>query len=327
MSELMAPMLQRRAFGDRDAILVTPEADGFRLMRRVKGRLQPASAGHAGEDELRGVLADRKSREGLVMVLPDPLLVREVVLPLAAEANLDQVLRYEMDRLTPFTPDQVFFSHRVLAHDRAQGLVRVEMALAIRAQVSPWLEALRAAGAAPDTLEGVGPDRHQRQISLVAPDPKRLARARRAARMSAAFCLVMAAAVLVFPLVRQSLALNEVETRIAAYRPRVQEVEALRRRVLSGAAGAGQIAVLREKAMLAVQVLGTLTDALPDDTWLTSLSLHQTRLVLEGRAAAASKLIAVLAAEPRLKDPAFAAPVVRAENGTDIFTIQAGVGS
>ncbi len=327
MAELAAPMLRPFMRGVPDALLVVPSPEGFRLTRRQKGRLQPLPAAVLDDERLRRGLQDRRRGEALAMTLPEPLLLREAALPSAAEANLDRVLRYEMDRLTPFTTDQVYFTHRVLSHDRARGLLRVELALALKARVQPWLDALSPFGAVPLSLEGVGPDGRARTISLLDPDPAGATRARMVSRLGAIICAALALATIIYPVVRQSMALDDANTRIAALRPRVNEVEALRRRLLSGAAGAGQITVARERAALAVQALGTLTDALPDDTWLTSLTLRQTRLVLEGRAAAASKLIAVLAAEPRLKDPAFAAPVVRADNGTDIFTIQAGFGS
>jgi general secretion pathway protein L len=69
-----------------------------------------------------------------------------------------------------------------------------------------------------------------------------------------------------------------------------------------------------------------LTDTLPDDTWLSSLTLRQRTLVMEGHSTASTKLIAGMAAEPRLHDPAFAAPVLRDENGGEVFTIRAGYG-
>jgi hypothetical protein len=47
---------------------------------------------------------------------------------------------------------------------------------------------------------------------------------------------------------------------------------------------------------------------------------------MEGHSAAATKLITSMAAESHFKNPSFAAPVVRADNGQDIFTIQAGYG-
>ena len=40
-------------------------------------------------------------------------------MPAATEENLPQVLSFEMDRLTPFRSDEVYFDHRVVGRDRA----------------------------------------------------------------------------------------------------------------------------------------------------------------------------------------------------------------
>jgi general secretion pathway protein L len=133
--------------------------------------------------------------------------------------------------------------------------------------------------------------------------------------------------VIAVPFIRQSLALADVDAQIAALRPRIDQVDALRRQIAAGSAGAGRIAAARERGTVALRVLGDLTDLLPDDTYLTSVALRRTQLTIEGHSTAATKLIAAMAADPQLKNPAFGAPVVRAENGTDIFTIQAGFGS
>jgi general secretion pathway protein L len=73
-------------------------------------------------------------------------------------------------------------------------------------------------------------------------------------------------------------------------------------------------------------MLNVLTNTLPDDTWLTSLTLRQRTVLLDGHSTASTKLIEAMAAEPRLHDPAFAAPVLRGENGGEVFTIQARFG-
>ena len=60
----------------------------------------------------RAATAAIRQRAGRVILRPDPaaVLERNVMLPLAAEHDVSRVLRYEMDRLTPFTAEQVFWS-------------------------------------------------------------------------------------------------------------------------------------------------------------------------------------------------------------------------
>ncbi len=238
---------------------------------------------------------------------PVRVLTCEAALPFAAQAGLDRVLRYEMDRLTPFQAEDVFFSHRVLARDRTRGLLQVEIAVAPRRWVQPLLDRLRLSGLAPVALEAPAQDGIARRIGIVRTDPGREARRVLVTRLAIAGCAMLALAVVALPLVRQSLALADAEDRIAELKPRVQQVEDLRRRIARGSAGAERIVAARAHAIAPLQMLGLLTDVLPDDTWLSSVALHQRKLVLEGHSAAATKLIAAMASEARLHNPAFAA--------------------
>jgi len=79
-------------------------------------------------------------------------LARRVAMPAATEENLRQVLAFEMDRLTPFRADEVYFDYRVLARDAAAGQLSVLLALAKRDLVDARVAALRALGA---SVQGV----------------------------------------------------------------------------------------------------------------------------------------------------------------------------
>ena len=75
-----------------------------------------------------------------------------------------------------------------------------------------------------------------------------------------------------------------------------------------------------------LRVLADLTDILPDDTSLIELSLRDRALSIAGQSAAAARLIPALAADPAIRNPAFAAPVTRNElSGIEDFSIRAEV--
>jgi general secretion pathway protein L len=265
--------------------------------------------------------------------LDQPFLVRRTTFPLAAAADLDQLLHYEMDRLTPFAAADVLYSHRVAARDIAAGTLAVDIAVVPKAWVRDPLQRLAALSIRPEALEAstdefpTGLTPGIARIALDHDDPAHRARVRLGWRAAIGASVALAAAVVMVPLIRQSLALADVDARIAALRPGMDQVDAMRRQIAAGSAGAGQIAAARERGTVALRALGILTDLMPDDTWLTSIALHHNQLTIEGHSTAATKLIAAMTADPQLKNPAFGAPVVRAENGTDIFTIQAGFGS
>ena len=54
--------------------------------------------------------------------------------------------------------------------------------------------------------------------------------------------------------------------------------------------------------------IAAVTDILPDDTWLTELTLRQRRPGMAGRSTSAARLTGLLSADPTINDTAFAAP-------------------
>jgi len=316
-----------------DALLVRvtsptelPGIGEIELVRRRGGVLTPLgrfALDGAGAEAARRVRAGQGQRLPLVLSLAaQPLLAREVVLPLAAEQGLQTALRFEMDRLTPFRPEEVWWDCTRLRRDRGRGVLVVDMTLVPRTAVGKPLDALGQAGLVPVALEGLLPDGRPRRIALDQADPARAARTRRLLLLAGGVCAALAVTVVAVPVLRQSLALQEAEDEIAALRPRMAAVEALRRR-LAGDGGAGAPAAARARAGDTLQALATLTDLLPDNTSLTSLSLHHGRLRMEGVSAVATHLIGALSDEPRIRNPGFAAPVVRGDDGGDVFAIEA----
>jgi general secretion pathway protein L len=271
------------------------------------------------------MVLERPGKETIVLVVNKPPLVREIRLPVAAQRGLNQVLDYEMDQFTPFRASEVFFSYRILEQAHGSTEIDVEIILIPKSWVQVLLDRLEALAVTPISIEVRLRDGGMHQIPIRRTDPARQARDRLLRRTVWTVTAALAVAAVAFPVVRQSLALASAEDRVAELRPKVEEAETLRRRLAAESEGASRIAALRQAAGAPLEILADLTDVIPDDTFLTSLTLRRDRLVVEGHSAAATRLIAALAAQKRLRNPSFAAPVVRSENGDQIFTIQSEV--
>jgi general secretion pathway protein L len=257
------------------------------------------------------------------------VLCKTVTLPLAAERQLDQVLAFEMDRETPFGPDEIFWSHRVAQRDRSRGQLAVRLLLVPRVTLDALLGALGRVGILPKRAEiGDGPDQGC-YLPLGADggglhDPMR----RRLLRWpAAALCVGLAVAVVALPFARQASALAALDEEIAGGRSAAGEAEKLRQEIDRLTGTAGLIESERDKAGRPLITIAALTRLLPDDTYLTELQMQQHRVTLSGRSAGASRLIGALAAGNQLRNPAFAAPVTRIEAAkAELFTITAEVG-
>lgn len=296
------------------------------VLARRKGRdaaLGRFALDPAGIAALRAAVAGQGA--GAVLRLPPELLLeQQVALPIAAERDPERVLSYEMDRITPFKADELFWTWTVERRDRAQGRLHLRLSLVPKARLTPALDALRDAGLRPAALEAGVPGGLVRRVALDRPPPARWRR--RSLAVASGACALLAVAAVAVPFGTQSVRSAEVERRIAALRPQADEAEGLRRRILSSAAGTDVFAEQRARVGDALATLAALTDVLPDDTFLTELTMRTRMVTMTGQSAGAARLIAALAAERSIRNPAFAAPVTRNE-GTrgEGFSIRAEV--
>jgi general secretion pathway protein L len=255
------------------------------------------------------------------------MLERQAVLPLSAELDLDGVLRHEMDRLTPFHIDEVLWDCTVARRDRERGRIHARVRIVPLRQVEPLLNSLRRVGLIPVRIQATGFG-ETRSVPIADAGSKQ-ARNRRRVTAGLQFCTgalaVMAAAML---FVLQAIARNDIEARIDAMRPQVTEAETLRKVIARGASTADIITATRAEVGNLLQAVAVLTEVLPDDTHLTQLAISQRKVSINGRSAAAARLIGVLAAHPLLHNPAFPSPVLRNEtNSGEVFSIRVEVGS
>ena len=248
---------------------------------------------------------------------PGAVLRREVVLPLATGRDLTAVLGFEMDRLTPFAADEVYWSVSRLSHDRARAKLKLTLSIALRAQVDSLRTALGRINVTPSFIET-----ETGRLPHGTPGRQPGWRLQQALF---ALCGVLALACLATPFLHQQMALDAAAQEVANVTPAANRAQVLRRQLTAAAQGRAAIAAARH-AGDALQVLSLLTAALPDDTWLSDLTLKAGDLTFDGQSANAAQLIGLLSAVPGLRNPSFTAPVTRtSDSKADLFSLHVTV--
>jgi general secretion pathway protein L len=332
LADLLPQRWRQSVLTSVDALVVAPTGpldrgpDSVAVGLRQHGR--EASLGRFGLDAASLRTLPHAAGRPAVLRLPQAdLLAKTVVLPLAAERELDQVLAFEMDRETPFKSDELYWNHRVEAIDRQNGRLSVRLLLLPKANLAVLLASLNQAGIMPRRVEiADGPDEGF-YLPLDGTDGGLRHPYRRLLWPAAACCALLALGAVATPFVRQSVALAALDREIAVGRSAAPEVESLRREIDRLAGNADLVTSERSKTGRPLEVLAAATRILPDDTYLTEMELRQRKVTLSGRSAAAARLIGALAADSSFRNPAFAAPVTRIEAlRAEIFTINAEVG-
>ena len=152
-----------------------------------------------------------------------------------------------------------------------------------------------------------------RPLDLLPPAlrPRRVTRAQGLTLGLATVTALLLVTALLVPGLRDQRHLRRLDREISRLDPQVRAVEGVVRDLERKRKLLGTITGLETSALRPLPVLRELTDLMPTDTWLTTLSLDQKGVELTGQAAAASALIPLLENSSRLERVEFASPVTR----------------
>lgn len=327
------PMRLRRALGvDRGRLLMQPVGEEVRLCLQREGTIReigllPRTLDMLADDPLAEILTP--AALGLPRWLLVPAagsLVRRMALPAAAADRLRDVVRFEIDRQTPFAPEAVMFDARLLGRRNGDGQLDVELVAAPRSTVEPQLERLGPLASRLAGIDVLDPDGLPRGVNLL--DAAARGRQRDAwqawNRVLAAVALMAVAAMLLTTLDNRRAAADALEAAVKE-RARPARSAAEQRRALAVLVeGQAFLDRRRAQAPAAVEVVDELTRRLPDGTYLEKLALENDRMTLIGLSNDAASLVGRLQGSTLWRSPALAGALQPdPSTGRDRFTLTA----
>jgi general secretion pathway protein L len=244
-----------------------------------------------------------------------------VSFPAQVRDNLAQVVRYEIDRLSPFQADQVYFDFRLRSEPAGPGKVGVDLAICRRDDARVWLGRVRGSGTPVDaiTWEGAWP---KANLLPVGERPRRRGRFFNLSLLLLGIVLILGAVAFATPLWQKQRFRAELLGQVQALKPKADRVfqtrDALER------ARKGSVAVLERKAdqPLVIDLLRVLTARLPDDTWVQNLDMRDGQVQIRGESGQATALLGLLEKAPGISAVTFSSPVVQvATTGRERFHI------
>jgi len=322
---------------------VADGALGFRESARIPLSGDPADVANAGRAAVAalprlgygGPVAEAKV---VVALPPGQVLRKTITLPAAVEESLEQALAFDLDRHTPFKPDEVYFDAVVIGRDPAKNEIRVDWTAALRSVVDQARRRVESWGA---TVVGVTPEAPAGAAALAGatlnllPEEERPNGAvwRRLA-LWVPLALIAAVAVLAVALPIWQKRGYTIALMQTADQARVQaEASNALRDQLEQLTGDYNFALQRKYAFpAAMQLVDDVTRLLPDDTWLTQLEVKTTargkeprrELGLRGESVNAGRLISLLEESKTFEQAAPRSPTTKIQPGPgEIFDVSA----
>lgn len=266
--------------------------------------------------------ATRGNKRVVLLIPEDAGLQRQVELPIAAEAHLDAVAANELDRWTPWRPDQAVFSAKVLERSQALGKIVVELTAVPHFVFSEASELLKDAGLA---LIGILRARRGQANQFVEIQAESGSSARfqrlKVGGLALAGGIIL---ILVAAFVQKIIAINTLEARLTEIAGEVEATQKLveESRVLALRAGyADEVKSARPSAIV---VLNALSAMLPDNCWLEQMSMEGDKLQIQGHAQDALSLLSLLNSSGQFTDVKFESEIVAdPEAGSESFNLNA----
>ena len=271
-------------------------------------------------------VAFRGSRVELVMA-PGQVLFRSLDFPKQAEEFLDGMIRTQIDRLTPWSPEEAAFGW---SSPSPSGQERIELTLAAtsKQEIEPLIQFATGLGAQSLTAFAAPPangstqekirvlDRSLRGATSHGLDTPRTLRV----------VLLSATAAAAISLLAGAYFGDGFDTEQQQLMQRVSQRRAALRLGPDGGSAFGLLAKRKQTSPSTVVVFEALSKALPDGTYVTELRIDGDKVQVVGMTQDAPSLIRLLEKSPQFARATFFAPTTRAQNAPgEQFHIEARI--
>ncbi len=233
-------------------------------------------------------------------------IVKTADFPPTVRENLSDVISYELDRLTPLTPERAFYDFRLLPGDSAR--ICIELAAAKSETIQPYLDALAQKGLTIHRIAVSGAE----GMNLL--DKGR----HHAPKTPIALTLVLLTVLIALGLLRLVSPLQIEERRIAAIdaeiasrKGEVGKIESLKKEIDAAGQEINAIRGFKTSRPVMLDLLREMTRVLPKNVWLSRVRFTESTVEIEGYAASATDIVPKLEASGYFKKVEFSSPTFR----------------
>lgn len=303
----LLPESIRQAFSDKSGFLLLTAKDGFIELDYALGDEKPQALaslklddeGQAQYEALR-LTDERIAKARPVLRLGEHHAIsRPLILPKAAEENLNQVMAYELDRYTPFTSEQVYYAIKKNPQQNPDS-ISFELIVTPKQQLDEICDTLKNWGIQPLRADYEGLpnrlDNGHADYNLL-PESRRKKRDRtglflQSSLIAGAVSLLVIAIAL--PVWLEYSAVSMLEEQIKKISKEALVVSEMREEIDKIHESNDWLIARKTEQPPTVEMLNTLSLLLKDDTWLNQLRYRNKKLTLQGFSSVASTLIGTL---------------------------------
>lgn len=296
-----------------DGDLVSVLYDGSESIEKVPFT-QAALSTHDWSDTLARI--KHSSCPVLFLLEPHQIFSKQLTLPMDSEKNLDQLLAYDMDRLTPMDVSQVYYDFRITHRDKSSKTITVSIYIVQRHTVDELIHLL---GLTPLPVHGIDvardiPSGFSIQAINVLPKKHRATVAWQGLSASVSLTLIVVFIIGMGQFYSVSYKNEQIahwSQKVSTSLPSTTAMVDLKKQVDEAEDAAQFILTQRNGAQAISGVLHRLTQVLPDTTYIEQLYIKNNEVELHGLSTAAASLIPLLEKSPWFSEATLRAAIVQ----------------
>ncbi|WP_428033787.1 PilN domain-containing protein [Amphritea sp.] len=276
-------------------------------------------------DTLKPLIA---KAQNATLCLPENMILQtRVTVPRNARDYIDNVVRFEMDRLTPFRADQVYFDTGPVTDEPGTEQCHTQLYLVPKDKLETLLNQLQLLGITPDRIIPQAFLSQQDSNLNLLPESDEVSQRSRYQRFQfALICinLLLLVSVISLPLSEKQSQIEALTDEVAQLRSQAEQVFQIREERQTLFQQQQDYITLQQQQSSVLSLIAELTRLLPDEVWLSKMSMQGRSLRIQGEADNASELIALLQNSGKLTDVSFYSPVTQdPRTGKERFMISA----
>jgi general secretion pathway protein L len=334
----LVPTKMRQFFhSPQAAIILRSKAQQFELSYEINGKqkhLANVARDSSKAAAVKNLLADERFKNAIFVLRlsNEDALAKTVNLPLAAQANVAQVVGYELDRYSPFKAEQVYFTTRIERIDTEAMQIVAQLLLTPKKVLENLYKDCKNLGITPSfvDVENFPNDLQNLHFAYnllpqnLQPKVKNTSRWIIGGLLT--LLVLLSFSSLILPVFLEYQAVEGLRNKISNIDKEVKAVKNLQAEMDSLREETQLLINEKTAAPPVVAILNEISALMSDDSWLSYLQYNDGQIQLQGESKAASNLLADLEASDYFAKVSFASPVTQDKaSGLERFQITAEI--
>ena len=247
----------------------------------------------------------------------DYLLIRDISLPLVSDSDIDSVLAHEIDRLSPFAKNNVCYSYEVLQKDQQAGKLKLRLVCLEKTELEILLEQCESLGLNVAQVQQRTDKTCDKAFSVASnllpldklPLKEKVWNGTN--QLAAALVMALLMTVLILPVWLYEKQIDALNKEVNALLDKSKVVRAKQARLVIRLDIHDALVTRKNTELEKLIILHNLTQVIPDNTWLTRVTIRGESVEIEGESDKSSDLIEKLESQEAFHQVEFASSVTR----------------